>query len=87
MNPVLRQVDHETAKKFADSNNLKFEETSAVTNKSVNDVFDNLLHYIYEVKAAQEANGSDLLEGDSKKFKKLTEFTSPDEEPKKKGCC
>jgi GTPase SAR1 family protein len=88
INPVLRQVEYETAKKFADANNLKFEETSALTNKAVTDVFDNLLHYIYEVKLAQEgANGIDQLAAESKKYKKLTEFTSPEDERKKSGCC
>jgi Ras family len=44
MNPALRQVSYEQAKKFADLNRLKFEETSALTNARVTDVFDNLLH-------------------------------------------
>lgn len=68
INPVLRQVEFETAKRFAEAHNLKFEETSALTNKGVSDVFDNLLHYIYEVKQSQEgANGGDQLEAESKK--------------------
>ena len=46
MNPTLRQVQLETAKRFADQHNLKFEETSALTNARVSDVFDNLLHCI-----------------------------------------
>lgn len=44
MNPSLRQVPTEVALKFASQNDLKFEETSAVTNSRVTDVFDNLLH-------------------------------------------
>lgn len=44
MNPALRQVQYEAAKKFADLHSLKFEETSALTNARVTDVFDNLLH-------------------------------------------
>lgn len=44
MNPVLRQVTYAEAKKFADQNKLVFEETSALTNARVTDVFDNLLN-------------------------------------------
>ena len=44
MNPALRQVSQSEAIKFANQNGLKFEETSALTNAKVADVFDNLLH-------------------------------------------
>ncbi len=44
MNPALRQVTKERAEQFANQNGLKFEETSALTNSKVTDVFDNLLH-------------------------------------------
>ena len=44
MNPSHRQVSQETARRFAEQNYLKFEETSALTNARVGDVFDNLLN-------------------------------------------
>lgn len=44
MNPALRQVTKERAEQFANQNGIKFEETSALTNSKVTDVFDNLLH-------------------------------------------
>ena len=44
MNPVLRQVPQELAKQYAEQHNLKFEETSALTNAKVTDVFNNLLN-------------------------------------------
>ena len=44
MNAALRQVNREKAEQFANQNGLKFEETSALTNARVTDVFDNLLH-------------------------------------------
>ena len=47
MNPDLRQVSYESAQRYAKQSNLKFEETSALTNARVTDVFDNLLHCTY----------------------------------------
>jgi GTPase SAR1 family protein len=44
MNPSLRSVTKEEAKNFADKTGLFFEETSALTNSHVSDVFENLLH-------------------------------------------
>jgi len=44
MNPSLRSVTKEEAKSFADKTGLFFEETSALTNSHVSDVFENLLH-------------------------------------------
>lgn len=44
MNPDLRQVTAQEAQKFANQNNLEFEETSALTNAHVTDVFENLLN-------------------------------------------
>ena len=44
MNPSLRSVTKEEAKSFADKSGLIFEETSALTNSHVTDVFENLLH-------------------------------------------
>ena len=46
INPALRQVPYEQAKTFADKNRLFFEETSALTNARVTDVFENLLNRI-----------------------------------------
>lgn len=44
MNAALRQVNRDKAEHFANQNGLKFEETSALTNARVTDVFDNLLN-------------------------------------------
>ena len=44
INPALRLVPYEQAKTFADKNRLFFEETSALTNARVTDVFENLLN-------------------------------------------
>ena len=90
-NPQFRQVQKDKAQQFAKQNSLKFEETSALTNARVTDVFENLLHGkseyltrtdIYEVKQSAE-NNEDLAEG--KKYKKLNELNI--NESKKKGCC
>ena len=40
---------------------------------------------IYDVKALQE-QGTDLLDAEGKKFKKLTDFTNPNESDTNKGC-
>lgn len=79
MNPALREVTYEQAKKFADLNRLKFEETSALTNARVTDVFDNLLHYICDVRSLQDNIGNDQMNAEGKKYKKLTEFTHPND--------
>ena len=42
-NPGMRKVSREEAKRFADENNLYFEETSAVLALNVVDVFEKLL--------------------------------------------
>ena len=42
--PSLRAVSVEKAQNFAKENGLYFEETSALTNAKVNDVFDNLVN-------------------------------------------
>ena len=55
MNPALRQVTKERAEQFANQNGLKFEETSALTNSKVTDVFDNLLHCISTQKGVGQA--------------------------------
>ena len=44
MNPSTRAVPIESAQSFANENGLYFEETSALTNSKVTDVFDNLLN-------------------------------------------
>ena len=41
--PSLRKVQSDTAKRFAESNNLFFEETSAATAIKVKEVFERLL--------------------------------------------
>jgi Rab family protein len=50
LNPQLRQVPTEKARAFAADHGLKFEETSALTNARVSDVFDTLLHSKYSRK-------------------------------------
>lgn len=44
LNPQLRQVPQERAALFAQENNLYWEETSAITNIKVKDVFEKLIH-------------------------------------------
>ena len=49
--------------------------------------FSNLYFLeIYAVRSEIENNGVDLLDAEGKKFKRLTEFTTPPEEPKGCGC-
>ena len=89
INPALRQVPYEQAKTFADKNRLFFEETSALTNARVTDVFENLLNRnlnkiiinleIYSVRSEIENNEGDLLDAEGKKFKRLADYSPPDE--------
>ncbi len=98
MNPSLRQVPTETARKYAESAGLKFEETSAVTNAKVTDVFDNLLHCtnhgsyiisfidIHSVKlSSNQENNS--VSADGKKYKKLQDFQGSQGSETSKPCC
>ena len=47
MNPGLRQVTSEMASQYAQEQGIFFEETSAVTNTRVGDVFEKLIHCNY----------------------------------------
>eukprot|EP00744_Colponema_vietnamica_P000980 GILI01001685.1.p1 GENE.GILI01001685.1~~GILI01001685.1.p1 ORF type:complete len:222 (-),score=54.50 GILI01001685.1:392-1003(-) len=62
-----RAVPYEVAKRFADANGLFFEESSAVSNVNVKDVFERLLQGIYERKTARgmPSNGAVHLENKS----------------------
>lgn len=42
-NPQMRKVDKDEAMNFAHANNLLFEETSAITDQNVTEVFERLL--------------------------------------------
>ena len=90
-------MPYEQAKTFADKNRLFFEETSALTNARVTDVFENLLNRIlnpiiiinleiYSVRSEIENNEGDLLDAEGKKFKRLTEFSRPPDELKPCFC-
>jgi hypothetical protein len=54
VNPNLRQVPKDKAAAFAREEGLEFEETSAITNAKVTDVFEKLIHLIYEAKKNAE---------------------------------
>ena len=54
-NPTMRKVQSDMARRFAESNNLYFEETSAVTTTKVKEAFENLLQEIYNQQSTAKS--------------------------------
>jgi GTPase SAR1 family protein len=52
----MRKVPYEDAKRFANANNLFFEETSALTCINVKEVFEVLLQEIYNEQSQYKQN-------------------------------
>jgi Rab family protein len=74
-NPNGRKVPIETAKAFAASNRLLFEETSAITMSRIKEAFEGMLEAICTARAGDQTIPT--------LRQKVTAFP----EPQKKGCC
>eukprot|EP00931_Biecheleriopsis_adriatica_P065891 TRINITY_DN40341_c0_g1_i1.p1 TRINITY_DN40341_c0_g1~~TRINITY_DN40341_c0_g1_i1.p1 ORF type:complete len:218 (+),score=53.38 TRINITY_DN40341_c0_g1_i1:95-748(+) len=86
--PASRQVYYDAASQFARENDLVasdnhalFQETSAVTNLNVKEVFQELLQEVYNegTRSKDGSRGADLSDG--------IRIGGTNEEPKSAGCC
>ena len=77
-----REVDKETALKFAEKNNLKYLETSAKNGKNINNSFKEMIALILNDKTEQEIK-KEFTKSDSS----ISINSGKDEKKIKKSCC
>mmetsp|Transcript_26126 Transcript_26126/g.46468 ORF Transcript_26126/g.46468 Transcript_26126/m.46468 type:complete len:218 (+) Transcript_26126:1519-2172(+) len=81
-NEAARQVPIEIAKRFAEQNNLFFEETSAITTVGVKDAFERLLQEIYNEKQRRGNGGPNATQQYASRL-----AANPTIQRKVSGCC
>ena len=77
-----REVDKETALKFAEKNNLKYLETSAKNGKNINNSFKEMIALILNDKTEQEIK-KEFTKSDSS----ISINSGKDGKKIKKSCC
>lgn len=81
-----RQVTYEEGKKFADENNMKFFETSAlVEDKKISDMFDNLVNDLFEKNFNEKDEDTPI--SNIKISKEINEEADRVNKKNKKNCC
>jgi small GTP-binding protein len=60
-NPNLRRVSEEAGRKLAAEYQMLFAETSAITSEKVNDVFENLLQEILQIKSQERTKDMSIV--------------------------